>query len=280
MTVLWVIVALLLTLLEVRGWPGMPLFPTGIWFGIGVFMVTLWYTFNGIGPFLYDKPWKNFAFAFLLILFLAGLIWSFCVNLGGTPFESDSFNPQGKFQAEWWFGFCVWIIVWVQVFGSPMCFQGWPFYKFGSPLYQIVLTIVVVTLGYACWEGSLSIGLSPTFSFGAIGASMIGWSLFHSVVFEFYPFAKFKQPKRGVFNFLLEEIVLTAIWILLLRAILSPMVPKLEATGLAGFDINTLSAFYTLHVTAIAVLVHHFFFMRAPFSIPGPPLGPEEVPQT
>jgi len=280
MMALLIIVAILLALFEENVWPAMPLFPTGLWFGIIIFMVTLWYTFNGVGPFPFKKPWANFSFAFLLILGITGVIWALCVNLVGTPFEGASFDPKGQFQAEWWFGFCIWIIVWIQVFGSPMCFQGWPFYKLGKPLYQIVLTIVAIVLGYACWQGSLAMGLSPTFSFGAIAASMIGWTLMHSVAFELFPFAKFKQPKRGVFLFILEEIVLTAIWILLLRVILSPMVPQLEATGLAGFDINALSAFFTLHATAIVLLVHHFFFMRAPLSIPGPPLGPDEVPQT
>jgi len=43
-------------------------------------------------------------------------------------------------------------------------------------------------------------------------------------------------------------------------------------------DINLVTAFFTLHVTAIVLLIHNFFYMRVPLSIPGPPLGPEEIP--
>jgi len=39
-----------------------------------------------------------------------------------------------------------------------------------------------------------------------------------------------------------------------------------------------IKRFVTLHVTALALLVHQFFFLRAPLSIPGPPLGAEELP--
>jgi hypothetical protein len=102
----------------------------------------------------------------------------------------------------------------------------------------------------------------------------------HAVAFEMYPFAKYKQPTRGIYNFVLEEVILVAVWIVLLRIILTPIYPRLEAAGLAPepFDINALSAFFTLHVTAVVLLIHQFFFMRAPLTIPGPPLGPEEVP--
>lgn len=280
MMVVWIVLAVVLAWIEANVWPGLPLFPAGLWFGIIIFMVTLWYTFDGVGPHPFGKAWVNWLFGSVLILVLTGIIFKFCVNFSGTPVQGHPANPKGFFQAEWWFGFCVWIIVWVQVFGGPMCLQGWPFYKLGTPLHQIVLAIVAVVLGYVFWAGSLAIGLSPTFSFGAIAASAIGWSLMHSVAFEFYPFAKYKQPQRGIYNFILEEIVLTALWIVLLRIILAPIYPKLVATGFAPvpFDINALSAFYTLHVTAVVLLIHQFFFMRAPLSIPGPPLGPDEIP--
>jgi len=72
--------------------------------------------------------------------------------------------------------------------------------------------------------------------------------------------------------------VVTIIWILiLLRVVLQPMLTKSLAAGLP-FDINMLSAFFTLHVAAVTLLVHAFFFMRVPYPIPGPPLGPEQLP--
>jgi len=279
MTVLWIVVAVALAWVEVNVWPKVPLFPVGIWFGIGVFMLTLWYTFNGIGPHPFAKPVQNLLFAAVLILVLAGVLFKVFVSFAGTPLENSPADPHGLFDPNYWFGLCVWIIVWIQVFGGPMCLQGWPFYKLPKPIYQLVLTAVVVALGFACWEGTLAAGMSPTFSFGAIGASMIGWSLIHAVGFEMFPFAGYIQPKRGVLNFLLEEVLLTAVWIALLRVILAPLLTKVQAAGFGEiFDINALTAFYTLHVVAVVLLLHQFFFMRAPLSIPGPPLGPEEVP--
>lgn len=282
MMVIWIVLAVILAWAETNIWPKIPLFPAGLWFGIIVFMVTLWYTFDGVGPHPFKSPVANWLFASVLILVLTGIIFTLFVNFDKTPLEQSPYNPKGVFQAEWWFGFCVWIIVWIQVFGAPMCLQGWPFYKLGKPLYPILVTVVSIILGYVCWAGSLALGMSPTFSFGAIGASAIGWSLMHSVAFEMYPFAKYKQPKRGFYNFILEEIVLTGVWIIILRIILPPVYARMQAAGFAQpqgpFDINALSAFYTLHVTAVVLLIHQFFFMRAPLSIPGPPLGPEEVP--
>jgi len=280
MTVIWIVLAVILAWIEANVWPKIPLFPAGLWFGIGVFGITLWYTFDGAGPHPFKQAWANWLFASVLILVLAGIIFSVFVNFNGTPLESHPSNPNGFFPGPWWFGFGVWVIVWIQVFGSPMCLQGWPFYKLGTPFYQITLAIACVVLGYICWAGSLALGMSPTFSFGAIGASAIGWSLMHSIAFELAPFAKYAQPKRGVFNFILEEVVLVAVWILVLRVILAPIYAKIVAAGFGPvpFDINAASAFFTLHVTAVVLLVHHFFFMRAPLSIPGPPLGPEEIP--
>lgn len=286
MMVIWIVLAVILAWAEENIWPGIPLgSPAGAWFGVIVFGVTLWYTFDGVGPHPTQKPWANWLIASVVILVLSGIIWSTCITFDGfPPLENHPANPKGLFPGAWWFGFWVWVIVWIQVFGGPMCFQGWPFYKLGTPFHQILLTVAVVLLGYVCWAGSLAIGISPTFSFGAVGASMIGWSLMHAVAFEMMPFAKYVQPKRGFYNFILEEIVLTAAWILFLRIILPPIWTRfqsaMDALGLppGAFDINMLSAFFTLHVTAVFLLIHQFFFMRAPLSIPGPPLGPEELP--
>lgn len=274
MCVVWMLTAIVLSWLVGNVYPKMPMTP---WFGIIVFGVTLWYTFDGVGPHLFKKFWANWLFATILIMVLSVIIWLICVDLVGTPAEKAPFNPHGLFPADWWFGFCVWVIVWIQVWGFPMCFQGWPFYKLPKPMFQIVLAVVVVVLGYVFWQGGLSLGISPTFWFGAVGASMIGWSLMHSVAFEMAPCTSCIQPKRGVLCFILEEIVITAVWIGILRIILQPMLAKVQAAGLP-FDINMLSAFFTLHAVAVALLIHQLFFMRAPLPIPGPPLGPEEIP--
>ncbi len=274
MCIVWILTALVLNWFVGNVYPNMPMTP---WFGVIVFGVTLWYTFDGVGPHPFKKFWLNWLFATVLIMVLSIIIWLICVDLTGTPAEKAPFNPRGLFQADWWFAFCVWAIVWVQVWGFPMCFQGWPFYKLGKPWFQIVLTIVVIVLGYVFWQGGLALGIPATFWFGAVGASMIGWSLMHSVAFELQPCATCIQPKRGVLCFILEEIVITAVWIIVLRIILQPMLAKSQAAGLP-FDINMLTAFFTLHVVAVALLIHHLFFMRAPLPIPGPPLGPEQLP--
>lgn len=273
MTAAWLGTAFVLTWFVSNVYPKMPMTH---WFGIGVFMVTLWYTFDGVVPHPFKKPWLNWLFGNVFIMAAALVLWRVFVNLKGTPAAGAPFDPKGIFPGDYWFGLCVWIIVWVQVWGFPMCFQGWPFYKLPKGVFQVVLTAVCVALGYGFWQGGLSLGIPPTFWFGGVAASMIGWSLMHSVAFEMYPFAVNVQPKRGVQNFILEQIVLAAAWIGITRLILQPMVPKVQATGLP-IDINLLNAFYTLHVTAIVLLVHQFFFMRVPLSIPGPPLAPDQA---
>ena len=285
MVAVWIIYALVLNFITVNIFPKIPMNP---WFGIIVFGLTLWWSFDGVGPHPIvrkDGPPNaaaNWAIATVVIMVLTWIIWFIFVNLEGTPLAGTPVDPQGMFPAPYWFGLMVWIIVWVQVWGAPMCLQGWPFYKLPKPLFQIVLLVVVIVLGYACWAGSLALGVSPTFSFGAVGASMIGWSLMHAIAFEMFPFAKYIQPKRGVLNFLLEEVAATAVWIGLLRLILIPIYGRMIDAGLAApdgpFDMYQLMAFFTLHVTAVMLLIHQFFLMRAPLSIPAPPLGPEELP--
>jgi len=71
--------------------------------------------------------------------------------------------------------------------------------------------------------------------------------------------------------------VMVAIWIPVLRVILSPILVKASAAGLP-FDISMISVFYTLHVVAIVLLVHNFFWLKALLTPPNPPIGPEEVP--
>ncbi len=146
MIIVWIVLAVVLAWVEANVYPKIPLFPAGLWFGVIIFGLTLWYTFDGVGPHPFKQPWLNWLFASALILILACIIWAIFVNYNGTPLEKHPSNPGGLFPGPWWFGLVVWIIVWVQVFGGPMCLQGWPFYKLPAPLYQIVLTAVVIVL--------------------------------------------------------------------------------------------------------------------------------------
>lgn len=286
MVAVWIVAALVLTGIETWLWPGIsPLahpsgVPTGVWFGIGVFTVTLWYMFDGINVQPFKKAWANWALATGVILVLAGFLWWIFVNYNVPPTEAETYNPGGRLFGGDWFALCVWIIVYIEMFGSTMTFQGWPFYKAGKVLHPILLTLFVVVAGVVTWKWIMP-GLFPdstTFTWGAIGASIIGWQFMHSLAFDLYPFGRFKQPLRGVANLVLELVCVVA-WIALIRYVLGP--PLLNHINSAfpepAADINTITAFITLHALAIVLLVHHFFFLRAPWSPPGPPLGPEEI---
>jgi len=84
MFIIWFAAALLFTAIETWIWPHMPLSgaPTaqgvagnfGSIFGIGVFMATLWYAFNGFNcrPFGPAKSWANWLLASIVILLMAG----------------------------------------------------------------------------------------------------------------------------------------------------------------------------------------------------------------
>jgi len=276
MTLLWLALALLTTLFIANVWPGIPLFPVMLNYGILLFMTTLWYSLTWCAyPFAKKSGKVNLIAGAIVILVVTAILWSILANLVDTPWADASFNPNGIFQVDYMFGMAVWIIAWIQIFGFSM--QNYPFYKLGEPLGQILLTIVVAVLGYFCWDITLRY-MSPTFSFGAIAGSIIGWTLFHSLFFGYYPNAKYPQPIRGLYNLLIVAICVV-IWIPLMRLILSPILAKVVAAELP-FDISAVSVFFTLHVLAIIGLAHNFFWLKMPFIPPAPPIGPEEVPET
>jgi hypothetical protein len=115
--------------------------------------------------------------------------------------------------------------------------------------------------------------MGPTFSFAAVAGSIIGMQNFHGAIFGYYPFARYKQPRRGLYNFV-TEIALAIAWIALLRVVMAPIAAKVQAAGLP-FDVNVVSVLYTLHFVALLTLVHNFHFLRAPLSPSGPPPAPE-----
>ncbi len=272
-TALIVAVSLLGPLFTSHVYPRFPLFPVGFWWGIILFTVTLWYAMVWNGWPLNQKasPAVRCVGGGLIILGVTAALWRL-VNLSGTPFAGAPYDPQGPFQADWFFGFLVWIIVWLQAFSNVLTFQQWPFYKLGQPWGEIAITLVIIPLGWVCWEGSL-LFMSPTFSFAAVAGSIIGMQNFHGAIFGYYPFLKYKQPRRGICNFF-TEIALAFVWIALLRILMPPIVVKVEAAGLP-FDINVVSVLYTLHFIALLTLIHNFYFLRAPLPPSGPPPSPE-----
>uniref|UniRef100_C6E202 Uncharacterized protein n=1 Tax=Geobacter sp. (strain M21) TaxID=443144 RepID=C6E202_GEOSM len=254
-------------------YPRFPLFPVGFWWGIILFTVTLWYAFTWNGWPLNQKcsPALRGIGGAAVILGLTALLWQL-VNLSGTPFAGAPYDPKGPFQAEWFFGLLVWIIVWIQAFSNVLTFQQWPFYKLPQPMGEIANTAVCILLGWLCWTVSLKF-MSPTFSFAAVGGSIIGMQNFHGAIFGYYPFAKYKQPKRGICNFA-TELVLALGWIALMRLIMPPILAKVQAAGLP-FDLNVVSVLFTLHFVALLTLIHNFYFLRAPLPPSGPPPAPE-----
>lgn len=254
-------------------YPRFPLFPVGFWWGIILFTVTLWYSmvWNGWPLNQRSSPAVRCVGGGLIILGVTALLWQL-VNLRGTPFAGALYDPRGPFQAEWFFGLLVWIIVWIQAFSNVLTMQQWPFYKLGQPWGELANTLTAVILGWVCWTVSLRF-MAPTLSFAAVGGSIIGMQNFHGAIFGYYPFARYKQPRRGILNFL-TEIVLALVWIVLLRTLMQPIASKVQAAGLP-FDINVVSVLYTLHFIALLTLVHNFYFLRAPLPPAGPPLAPE-----
>jgi len=261
---------------------GMP-DPGGVYFGITLFMCTLWYSLGGVGPFPFAdrlSPWENGLFGWGVIMVLTiGLFLGF-VNFKGLPLEGHRTDPGGQIAAQEWFDRCVWIIVWIQAFGSIMCFQGWPFILLKSPWYQVSLLAVCIGLGTACWEVTLAADIDQPTSASAVGATMISFTLYHAIGFELRPFStRFVQPTRGVLNFVVEEVVCTVIWVYLCRGILAPLADRLLDAGppYSFFNVNHLTAWYSLHVVAPLLIVHENFFARFPMAPAGPPIGPFEL---
>lgn len=275
-TALWLVLALLNTFFATAIWPAIPLFPVTLYFGVLLFMTTLWYAFIwGAYPVAAKSGVLNVVIGTIVILAITAILWLTLPNFEGTPWAESAFNPNGVFQIDYMLGFAVWIIAWIMIFGNILSLQRYPFYKLGEPLGQIVLTVAVVLLGYVSWSVTLTF-MNPSFSFAGVAGSIIGWVLFHSAIFGYYPNAKHIQPQRGIYN-LAVVAVMVVIWIPLLRVVLGPILAKASAAGIP-FDISIISMLYTLHVVAILLVAHSLFWFKMPYAPPGPPIGPEEIP--
>ncbi len=277
MTALWLGLALLNTFFITSIWPAIPLFPVTLYFGALLFMTTLWYAFIwGAYPVATKSGALNMVTGAIVILIITAILWLTLPNFKGTPWAEAAFNPNGAFPVDYMLGLVVWIIAWIMIFGNALSLQRYPFYKLGEPLGPIVLTVVVVLLGYFSWAVTLKL-MGPSFSFAGVAGSIIGWVLFHSVIFGYHPNAKRIQPQRGIYN-LAVVAVMVVIWVPLLRIILVPILAKASAAGIP-FDISIISMLYTLHVVAILLVVHILFWFKMPYAPPGPPIGPEEIPK-
>ena len=212
------------------------------------------------------------AISFIIVMVVSILIWNLLTNLNGTPLENTPINHRGPLQAEWLTGYLVWAIAWFFVFSPVFTTQGWPFGKWGHPGAAIGQTILAHILGYIFWSGTLALGIGPTFSFAALGSSLIFWSLVHSWHFQFWGVTKFTHFNRAIMAFIFQ-CVFIAIWVIILRWLLCSAANAIAAAKLPA-DVNILIIYLNLCIVAPALIAHNAFWLRWPLTLPNPPGTP------
>ncbi|MFZ7111862.1 MAG: hypothetical protein ACOWYE_09280 [Desulfatiglandales bacterium] len=274
MTCIWVVFTFAVLLFMRFVYPGWPIGPLYIWFGAIAFGLTLLYGINWNGwPFKgHMHPWAMMAVGFVVIMGLSILIWTTLTNLDGTPLADTPMNHHGPLQAEWFTGYIVWVIAWFFVFNPVFTTQGWPFGKLGHPGAAVAQTIIALILGYIFWNGSLSMGISPSLSFGAIASSIILWGLIYGWHLQFWGITKQTFGTRAVLAFIIQCIIVV-VWIFILRLILAPAAAALAAAQLPA-DINILILYFNLCILGPALIGHNAFWLRWPLTMPAPPGTP------
>jgi len=274
-------------------WEGGP----GAWFGITLFMCTLWFALcmvpiEGVLPLpitnKYLAPQANMLLASPIIIGLSFLIFQVVTYddpSAPPPIQADDSNPEGPMKGSEWMALAITIIVYVQILANPLVMQGWPFSLLPRFVKQAAVTVACVVLGGITYEvATETCGVDKNILANAWGASAISWSLYHCVAFDFYPFHDRIQPERGFLSLLLSQIVIPFFWVFLLRIVLEPIYRSMVgANPIYGFvfTIDQLIPWFGLHVFAPVLLMHHLFFMRWPLEISGPPLKPDVVyPET
>jgi len=274
MTAIWVVFTLVLLLFMRFVYPVWPVGPLYLWFGVIGFWLTLLYGINWNGwPFKGRlHPWATMAVGFAIIMGLSILIWNLLTNLDGTPFADTPMNHKGPFNVDWLTGYLVWCIAWFFVFNPVFTTQGWPFTSWGHPGAAIGQTILAHVLGYVCWQGGLALGISPTFSFAAVGSSIIFWSLIYSWHLRFWGVTKYTHFQRAISAFVVV-CALVAAWVIVMRLILSPAGDAMAAAKLPA-DANILIIYLNLCLVAPALILHNAFWLRWPLTLPTPPGTP------
>jgi len=274
MTILWAVFTFAILLFMRYVYPQWPIGPLYLWFGVIAFCLSLLYAINWNswplkGAF---HPWVTMVINFAIVMILTILIWNFLTNLDGTPFADTPMNHKGPLNVNWLTGYMVWCIAWFFVFNPIFTTQGWPFGKWGHPGAAIAQTILSFILGYIFWQGSLALGMSPSFSFGAVASSVILWALAYSWHFQFWGITKLTFFKRAIAAFFIE-CILAAIWIVLLNLILGPAAEAIAAAKLPA-DINILIIYFNLCIVGPALIAHNAFWLRWPLTLPTPPGTP------
>ena len=274
MTVIWAVFTFIFLLFVRYVYPGWPIGPLYLWFGVIAFWLTLLYGINWNGwPFKGRlHPWGTMGVSFIIIMVLSIIVWNGLTNLEGTPFAGSPMDHKGPFNVNWLTGYLVWSIAWFFVFNPVFTTQGWPFGKWGHPGGAVGQTILAHLLGYLCWNGSLALGMSPTFSFAAVASSIIFWSLVYSWHLQFWGITKYTFFKRALWAFIVV-CAITFVWIIVLKAILGPAAEAIAAKKLPA-DINILIIYVNLCVVGPALIPHNAFWLRWPLTLPAPPGTP------
>ncbi|MBU1740536.1 MAG: hypothetical protein KKC37_03255 [Proteobacteria bacterium] len=274
MTVIWAVFTAAILLFMRYVYPKWPIGPLYLWFGVIAFWLTLLYGINWNGwPFKGRiHPWATMAVSFVIIMGLSILIWSLLTNLNGTPLANTPINRKGPINVNWLTGYLVWCIAWFFVFNPVFITQGWPFAKLGHPGAAIAQTILAHLLGFVFWQGSLALKISPSFSFAAVGSSIIFWSLVYSWHLQFWGITKFTHFKRALAAFIVL-CVIVPVWIIILTLVLGPAAKGFAALKLPA-DVNILIIYFNLCVIGPVLIAHNAFWLRWPLTLPTPPGTP------
>ena len=274
MTILWGIFTFAILLFMKFIYPKWVIGPLYLYFGVIGFWATLLYgVVWGGWPFKGKlHPWGTMAMSFIIVMVVSILIWNFVTNLDGTPLANTPMNHKGPLNVNWLTGYLVWAIAWFFVFSPVFTTQGCPFGRWGHPGAAIGQTILAHLYGLICWSGSLALGLSPTFSFAAVGSSLIFWPLVHSWQLQFWGVTHYTNWKRAVWAFILECHIIAA-WIIIMRLILGPAAKAIEEAKLPA-DVNFLIIYVNLCVVGPALIAHNAYWLRWPLTLPTPPGTP------
>ena len=255
-------------------YPKWPMSPLYLWWGAIGFWCTLLYGINwNSWPFKGKMhPWLTMLAGFAIVLIITSVVWNFATNLDGTPFANTPMNHNGPVNVNWMTGFICWAIAWFFILNPVFTTQGWPFARFGHPGAAIAQTIFSHLFAYICWSGSLAMGMSPSFSFGAVASSLIFWSMIHSWHFEFLGVTRYTGGKRAIAAFLVQ-CILTGVWIVFLKLVLAPAGAAIVESKIPA-DINILIIYLNLCILAPVLVSHNTLWLRWPLTIPNPPGTP------
>jgi hypothetical protein len=274
MTLIWAVFTAVFLLFMAYVYPKWPMSPLYLWWGAIGFWCTLLYGINwNTWPFKGRMhPWLTMLAALIVVLIVSSLVWNFLTNLAGTPLADSPMDHKGPLNVNWLTGYIVWFIGWFFVFSPVFTTQGWPFRKWGHPGAAVGQTILSAILGLICWNGSLAMGLSPTFSFAAVGSSLILWSLVYGWHFQFWGITHLTGGSRAIAAFVVQ-CVLIAIWIVILKAILGPYAEMVASLKLPA-DVNILIIYVNLCIAGPILIAHNAFWLRWPLTLPTPPGTP------